>query len=182
MYGHLDMIKIFYEDNKIDYGIFCEDDIFIHKDFDKLIPNIIEDFRYLKLDVLLLGYLCNFKIDESYDGFNLKDSFYKSKINYAYHNYTHYLWGTQMYMLSKENAKKILEKYDEFSNYAIKTLTDNSMTPFSSDWTITKDGNRALIYPCLAVEYGKGNYDGCYGQYIYHKNCHEFQYDPNIFI
>jgi hypothetical protein len=84
-------------------------------------------------------------------------------------------------MLSKENAKKLLEKYDESSNYAMKTLSDSSLCPFSADWTITKDGNRALIVPYLAVEtYDKKYTD--YGQDIFHKTCNEVQYDPNLFI
>ena len=90
-----------------------------------------------------------------------------------------------MYMLSKENAGKILEKYDQNSNYALKTLVDKSITPFSADWIITKDGNRALIYPCIAIENGDINitqYDGCYSQYNFHKICYEINYDPNIFI
>jgi hypothetical protein len=59
------------------------------------------------------------------------------------------------------------------------------MTPFSADWTITKDGNRALITPCLAVENGKvevAHFGGSYEQYFFHKKCHEVQYDPDIFI
>ncbi len=100
MYRHLDMIKMFYYDKTIDYGIFCEDDILIHKDFGKLIPTIIDDFKYLNLDVLLLGYLIYFTPSDTY-------SFYQSKINHKYYNYADNLWGTQMYILSKENAKNI---------------------------------------------------------------------------
>jgi hypothetical protein len=40
MYGHLDMIKMFYEDDSTTFGIFCEDDIYIHKDFSEIMPNI----------------------------------------------------------------------------------------------------------------------------------------------
>ena len=51
MLGHIDMIKNFYENSEKEYGIFCEDDIFIHKDFNKLIPDIIEDFKLMELDI-----------------------------------------------------------------------------------------------------------------------------------
>ena len=184
MYGHLDMIKLFYNDPNTNFGVFCEDDIIIHKDFVELMPKIIQDFTYLNLDVLLLGYLIGFKIDKHNPDFTLKNNDVNSD-KYNYYNYPNELWGAQMYMLSKENAGKILEKYDQNNNYAIKTLVDKSMTPFSADWTITKDGNRALIYPCIAVENGDINiihYGDCYGQYNFHKICHEINYDPNIFI
>ena len=35
MYGHLDMIHKFYYNTDKEIGIFCEDDIYIHKDFKK---------------------------------------------------------------------------------------------------------------------------------------------------
>lgn len=184
MYGHLDMIKMFYNDSELEYGIFCEDDIYIHKDFKQLIPQIMNDFKHLNLDVLLLGYLVPFQIKSYYNGYHLKDKNFTSD-GLKYHNFTNDTWGTQMYMLSKKNAKKILEKYDETSNYAVKTLSDNTLTPFSADWTITKDGNRALITPCLAVEDGKGlltHYDNSYEQFIFHKRCYEVHYDMMLYI
>jgi len=53
--------------------------------------------------------------------------------------------------------------------------------PFSADWTITKDGNRALIFPMLAVEDGKTrNCDS--GQDIFHQSCHLYNYNPETFI
>ena len=63
MLGHIDMIKNFYENSEKEYGIFCEDDIYIHKDFCKVLPDIIKDFNLMNLDVLLLGYLTQFKIE-----------------------------------------------------------------------------------------------------------------------
>jgi len=182
MYGHLDMIKMFYDDPNVEYGIFCEDDIYIHKDFNTFMPDVIKDFKNMNLDVLLLGYLVTFKIDPCYHGFSVKKSNDK---NLTYHDFTNDVWGTQMYMLSKINAKRLLDKYGEESDYAPKSLHDPSMTPFSADWTITKDGNRALITPCLAVENGKvevAHFGGSYEQYFFHKKCHEVQYDPDIFI
>jgi len=184
MYGHLDMINIFYNDAATDYGIFCEDDIYIHKDFKQFMPQIINDFKHLNLDVLLLGYLVPFQIKSYYNGYHLKDKDLISD-GLKYHNFTDDTWGTQMYMLSKENAGKILEKYGATSNYAVKTLADNTLTPFSADWTITKDGNRALITPCLAVEDGRGlltHYDNSYEQFIFHKRCYEAHYNMMLYI
>ena len=185
MLGHIDMIKNFYENSEKEYGIFCEDDIFIHKDFNKLIPDIIEDFKLMELDVLLLGYLIPFKISSQYNGFEFKsmnndlNNNSNNDLKYVYHNYPNDLWGAQMYMLTKKHAKYLLDNYN--IEYAIRTLTDNTLQPFSSDWTITKEGNRALIYPMLAVEIADKK-SGHYGQDTFHENCKNMNYDPNMYI
>jgi len=179
MYGHLDMIEMFYKDDSVDYGIFCEDDIYIHKDFKQYMPQIIADFKYLNLDVLLLGYMITFKIQPESDGYHLKDENHKS--DFTYHNYNYDTWGAQMYMLSKEHAKTLLDKYGASSGYAIKSLTDRS-NPFSPDWSLTKDGNRALIMPCIAVEDGNVEHYDHDQHKNFHLNCHKAQYDPNLFI
>jgi hypothetical protein len=188
MLGHLKMINEFYNDTTVEYGIFCEDDLNIHRDFNTLIPNIINDFKTLNLDVLLLGYLSNFEIESSYHGFNLKEHHEKTSLiveNYKYHNFTNDIWGTQMYMLSKNSSKKILDKYGDESGYAERSFNNPEMTPFSADWTITKDGNRALLSPPLAIEDGKSDlshYGGHYGQYLFHKKSHELYYNPLYFV
>lgn len=179
--GHIDMIQNFYDNSEKEFGIFCEDDIFIHKDFNKLIPDIIEDFKLMELDVLLLGYLIPFKISSQYNGFELKsvnnDS--NNDLKYVYHNYPNDLWGAQMYTLTKKHAKYLLDKYT--IEYAIRTLNDNTLQPFSSDWTITKEGNKALIYPMLAVETADKK-SGHQGQDTFHENCKKMNYDPNMYI
>ena len=184
--GHFDMIQNFYDNSEKEFGIFCEDDIFIHKEFNKLIPDIIKDFKLMELDVLLLGYLIPFKISSEYNDFELKNNNNnnnnnnkKNELKYVYHNYPNDLWGAQMYMLTKKHAKYILDKYTV--EYAIKTLNDNTLQPFSSDWTITKEGNRGLIYPMLAVEISDKK-SGHYGQDTFHENCKNVNYDPNSYI
>jgi len=177
MFGHLDMIQNFYYNSTKDYGIFCEDDVYIHKNFKSMMPDIITDFKLMSLDILLLGYLIQFKINSNYINFELK---YKSNdLKYTYHNYPNDLWGTQMYMLTKKYAKYILDKYS--IEYAIKSLTDNTLQPFSADWTITKEDNRALIFPMLAVETADKK-SGHYGQDTFHENCKNFNYKPDIYI
>ena len=170
MLGHIDMIKNFYDNSEEEFGIFCEDDVYIHKDFKLMLPNIIEDFKLMNLDVLLLGYLIPFEIKSYYQNFELK---------YTYHNYPNDLWGSQMFMFSKKHAKYLLDKFN--IEYAVKSLNDNTIQPFSSDWTITKEGNRALIYPMLAVEMADKKC-GHYGQDTFHENCKKCNYDPNIYI
>jgi GR25 family glycosyltransferase involved in LPS biosynthesis len=181
MYGHLDMIQQFYNTNK-PYGIFCEDDILIHKDFKQLLPRIIKDFDYLKLDVLLLGYLVTFKISEQNHIYGLKSTelTFDKEFPYKYHEfYSNSIWGTQMYMLSRENAKKILDRYSV--GYLEKKMLDDSLTPFSADWTIVKDGNRAVIFPLITVEDGKSCYkDG--GQHNFHHASHANHYIKDVHI
>jgi hypothetical protein len=82
-------------------------------------------------------------------------------------------------MLTKKYAKYILDKYS--IEYAIKSLTDNTLQPFSADWTITKEDNRALIFPMLAVETADKK-SGHYGQDIFHENCKNCNYDSEIYI
>jgi GR25 family glycosyltransferase involved in LPS biosynthesis len=187
MYGHLDMIQNFYNDSSIEYGIFCEDDIQIHKNFKTIIPDVINDFKTLGLDVLLLGYLIAFKIEPWFNKFHLKENVNENELivkNYKYHNFPNETWGTQMYMLSKDSAKNILDKYGNESGYADKSYNNPEMTPFSADFTITKDGNRALIYPPLAIEDGNSSFEhyGHWGQYNFHKESHDVHYDPLYFV
>jgi GR25 family glycosyltransferase involved in LPS biosynthesis len=181
MYGHLDMIYQFYYQSNKPYGIFCEDDILIHKDFKKILPKIIQDFNYFKLDVLLLGYLITFSISEYYNEFPLKNNIYtKTEVfPFNYHEFNNDIWGTQMYMISRENAKKILDKY--YVGYLEKTVKDSNLIPFSADWTITKDGNRALLYPLIVIEDGKQNYDHN-GQHNFHYNSFFNNYLEEIHI
>jgi hypothetical protein len=181
MYGHLDMMKNFYFNCDKELGIFCEDDIYVHKDLKKLLPKIICDFKILKLDILLLGYLSYFKIDKlpkQCIDYELKH-INKNK-EYNYHDYPDELLGTQMYMLTKPYAHYIIKKYS--NGYADETILDTNLTPFGSDWLITKDTKyKALISPILAVEDYDSKYDN-HGQNIFHKECYDTHFDPNLFV
>jgi GR25 family glycosyltransferase involved in LPS biosynthesis len=169
-YGHLDMIYNFYYKTNKKYGIFCEDDIHIHKDLIEIMPKILLDFNILNLDILLLGYLTPFKVNEMIDiGYSLKR---KTNIKpiYSYHNYPDKLTGTHMYVLSRKHAKVLLDKY--YENYA-----DNNKTIFISDIVITKEGNRALISPVLAVEENQS-----YKKNDLHNSCHKAHFKSDKFI
>lgn len=185
MYGHLDMISDFVHNTDKEFGIFCEDDIYIHKDLKQLMPKLMTDFNHLQLDVLLLGYLLYFKIEKNnyFHDYSLKDNSSSSDNSsiYSYHNYPDSVWGTQMYMLSRESAKKLLDKYDFSSGYAEQTLHDPTLVPFTADWTLTKDGNRALITPILAVEDNQTNYEH-HGQRNFHWTCFNAHFVPELFI
>ena len=177
MFGHLDMIQNFYDNSEKEFVIFCEDDIYIHKDFNKILPDVIADFKLMNLDILLLGYLIHYKLNANNRSFDFKSN--NSDLKYIYHNYPNDLWGTQMYMLTKKHAKYILDKYT--IEYSIRSISDKNMQPFSADWTITKEGNRALIYPMLAVEIAEKQ-SSCDSHAIYHENCKTANYVPELYI
>lgn len=180
-YGHLDMIKNFFYNTDKEFGIFSEDDIFIHKELRNYLPQITKDAKTLNLDVLLLGYLTVFKVESIYDNFKFKPGMenivHIEDFNYNYHEYPDNCWGTQMYMLSREHVKKIVEKYtDEYINTMI---LENK--PFVADFVFTKEGNRALISPILVTEDNKTVYD-CEVQETYHKNSFLCHFDKDLFI
>ena len=166
MLQHLDSIRDFYENTNSIHCIVCEDDIMISKNFKNELPNILQNFDQLKLDILLLGYLLPFKLNENY--------YFKPK-SHQYYDYPNDLWGSQMYLISRTYAKFLLDKY------TIEFALNNLDKPYSPDWVITKNGNKAILYPMLAVEEGltKTNNDS---QNDFHKRCFDANYDPNIFI
>jgi len=166
MLQHLDSIRHFYETTTLSHCIVCEDDILISKNFKTDLPNILQNFNQLKLDILLLGYLIPFKIESN--------SYFKQK-SYQYLDYPNDLWGSQMYLVSRAYAKFLLEKYT--INYALSHLDE----PYSPDWVITKNGNKAILYPMVAVEEG-GTKTSNESQNNFHKRCFETNYDSNIHI
>ena len=179
MYGHLDMIHDFYYNTKKDYGIFCEDDIYLHNNLTNYLPRICLDFSSLRLDVLLLGYLLQTNPNDSTD-FTMQRLFINGS-PFTYFSFPDYVWGTQMYMLSRNHAKYLLDKYGNDSGYAERTITDKSITPFSADWTLTKDGNRAIITPIVVVEDNDTTYEND-GQLTFHKMCYDLHFNNNLFI
>jgi hypothetical protein len=177
-YGHFDLIREFYFNSENEYGIFCEDDIFIRKDFIQHLPKLIENFEAMHLDLLLLGYLTQYTIDKNHHGIYPKGPSATEDHPFSYYNLPDSIWGAQMYMLSRNQAWELITKYSP--PYADLTITNSSMIPFNSDWTITKEGNRALIFPMIALEDGKTQYiDG--GQHNYHQECHHNNYVKDLF-
>lgn len=163
MLNHLDMIVAFLASNN-QYGIFCEDDIYIRRDFSVLMPSIIEGYKRHGLDVLLLGYLMNY-VPLSIQTFRGHDLLETPPL---FMNYDDGLWGSQMYMMDKTAALKVLEAFQDVQS--VKEF-------YSPDWTITKFGKRALVYPMLAVEEGNVVTDHV-GQQTFHKQCTAIHYDP----
>lgn len=166
-YGHLDMIYDFYYNSDKKYGIFCEDDIYIHHNIKSILQKVINDFNLLDLDILLLSYLMPYKIciEHILTNYRLKTEMPKESF-YKYHAYPDYLSGTQMYMITKKHAKKLLDEYyhPDVAKYDVNY--------FMSDKIITKynNGNSALIYPMLAIENNEQ-------QDLYHQLCQKIHYD-----
>lgn len=170
-YGHLELIKQFHE-SWHEYGIICEDDILIRNDFRQRLPEILFGFDTLGLDILMLGYLCENPID-TYSNFpTLLD---KARMKYL--GYPDGLWGGQMYLISRDHAGFLLEKFS--GGYAERSLTE-AIPPFSPDWTITKEGRRALLYPLLVVEKYYEVYDDEH-QNRSHLACYNYTYRPELF-
>lgn len=177
-YGHLDNLARFYATGK-KYGFTCEDDVHIHKDLATRLPTIIREFEEMKLDILLLGYMIAYPILDWHSGYHFVYPYDETR-NYQYHHYPKNQWGIHLAMVSREYAGKVLDAFAY--GYAPKTLTDSNLPPFNPDWTITKlTDKRALIYPMLAVEDGKGNYDHA-GQGEFHRNSHKNNYVEGAFL
>ena len=181
MLGHLDMFRKFMESDA-DFGIFCEDDIHIRRGIKEIIPETIAKYKRQKLEILMLGYLFPFKPVEL--SFYHEPEFYNQKLdiideNLIYFTYIDRLWGAQMYMLDRKTVDKFLNKYN--LDYAYRTINDPNLIPFAADWTITKDGNRAAVYPMLGVE-EKPTDPSDYGQYNYHMKCNVTHFDESKYI
>ena len=174
MFNHLDMLTEFLN-STVEFGIFCEDDIFIRRNLKEILPEIVQATKRRSLEIVLLGYLLPFKPVE----IQIRHAqFAEQGPNFTFHNFSDETWGSQMYMLSRPAATRLLHKYN--SAYALETLTNPSLTPFSPDWTLTKDGRRAAIYPMLAVEEGIV-VTSHQGQIDFHRNCFNAQFDPAQF-
>jgi GR25 family glycosyltransferase involved in LPS biosynthesis len=172
MMSHLKAIETFLN-SKAEYAIICEDDVYIRRDFKSMINLILQDFQKLELDILLLGYLINFDLSQYFENIYTNSS-------RRYYRYSDDLWGTQMYLISRKYAQYVVDNFT--LEWAMNHEKNNSKIPFSSDWTITKHGNRALIFPMLAVEEGIKSADTPETYKTYHQSCKIFNYHPTFFI
>lgn len=163
---HLDAIRHFIEKTNSNYIIICEDDIYISRDFARVIPRLEQSMKIHNLDCLLLGYLIPFKIQDNEHFKKIGELEYMSIFKYPDD-----LWGAQSYMFTRKHAEFVMSYLT--NEYKLKE--------FSPDWTLTKIGNRALLHPMLAVEEGI-NISDCKFQQEYHKTCYEVNYDSELYI
>jgi GR25 family glycosyltransferase involved in LPS biosynthesis len=167
MFSHLKAIQEFLKSDA-EYGVICEDDIYIRKSFKKDIEVAIAAFERLNLSILLLGYLTSYyPIRYAVPRLLMEEPF-------AYFRVYKDLWGAQMYLINKSTAKLILERFSDFEK----------IKEFASDWTITKIENGAFMYPMLAVEkvYSKPDNNAFDAQLIFHKRSQELHYNPRLYI
>lgn len=176
-YGHLDNIAHFYKSGK-PYGLFCEDDVYLHKDLGKELPIMMGEFNAMQLDILLLGYMTTKTIEWWQHGYQLV--YDGGAAPYRYHRYPQDQWGIHLFMISRSYAKTLMDAYGP--DYAAKSYKDPSMTCCNPDWTLSKyTANRALRYPMMAVEDGKGNYSH-HGQGEFHRESHRKNYVEGDFL
>ena len=167
MYNHLDMIAAFLAGTS-EYGIFCEDDIFIRRDFASTVQIAIDGYKRQGADVMLLGYLSTYK------PFTYDIHGYHSALEQPFVFLSIYpeLWGSQMYMMDRAAAQRVLD-----------TCCDPTKVsgPFSPDWVLTKFGKVVAIYPMLAVEEGIVVTEH-EGQRNFHQVCFQTHYNKDIHI
>ena len=179
MLQHLDSIRDFYfGDSKANHCIICEDDILISKYFARDMPYILKHFNQLNLDVLLLGYLLPYKWSKKDNlilDLDLGGEGRGRGPEYTFKYYADDLWGSQMYLISRNHAKYLLD------TFTVDWAQSHLESPFSPDWILTKKGNRAMLYPMLAVEEGNTKTDH-WGQNNFHQNCFLANYDPAIYF
>jgi hypothetical protein len=185
MLQHLDSIKHFLENTDKQYLIVCEDDILISKKFKNDLPDFILNMKEMKLDILLLGYLMDFKFERNMKTYpKIKNCSYcyyndfpvlKNTDKYLYMDYPYSLWGSQMYLITREHASFLINKY------TIEYALNNPNSHFSPYWTISKDGNKSLVNPVIALEEGISKL-GEQNQSNFHQRCFLFHYEENMFI
>jgi hypothetical protein len=188
MLQHLDCMRAFLEneDETKEFLIICEDDIYILKELKARLPDVLAAYQALDLNIMLLGYLIDFKLEinpdvETNSAIPGSDIFYykdfpllRTDEHSIYCDFPYHLWGSQMYLIDRKHARFLLDKYT--LNYAREDLG----RPFNPDWTLTKDGKRAFVYPMLAVEEGVVVTDH-YTQRTFHQRCVETHYDKDLY-
>jgi len=173
MFSHLDMLKKFIQSNN-NYAVFLEDDLLLRRNLRTYLPELIAAFNRRHLDILLLSYLTTQKPAF----FKAEPNFFSSETNLLYLEYDDNIWCAHMYLLDRRTATRFLEIYT--TDYAKTTLIIPEMPAFSPDWTLTKIGRRALVYPMMGVEEGTVNTKD-QAQVDFHRNCKNIHYDKNEF-
>jgi GR25 family glycosyltransferase involved in LPS biosynthesis len=174
MLQHMDSIKNFYNQSDCEYCIVGEDDVLISKHFKTVLPEVLSNFKKLNLDLLLLGYMFSQKIYNVH--FPLKNG------SYSYNEFPNDLWGSQMYLISRKHAKFLLDKYTiQFAIDHKGEAAHPDKMFFSPDWSLTKEGNRAVIIPMIALEEGNVKNDN-WSQNKFHKESFEVNYSADVYF
>jgi hypothetical protein len=161
--GHLEMMKLFLQTDH-QYGIFCENDIYLHKHIKAKIPYYIDKMQELNLEILLLGYLLY-----------RKDVELKKELLPTIYD-IRFVPGAQMYLLTRAKCEEFVNKYN--INYLINLQYDFNRYAVYPDMIYTVFGKKAAVHPMLAVEYVKENWQPWHnsdmGALTHHKSCYEY--------
>lgn len=180
MYGHLRMLREFYETSTKEFGVFLEDDVYLRKGFMDSIQTLCQTMIEKDLDLLLIGYLLPYSPRDSHGSFPTlcKTEKKEQQDEFSIHTFPEDTWGSQGYIVSRAQAAYLLEKLTD----TYKERTDAYSLPcYAVDWTITKFGKRALAYPMLAVE--EGTIESSHaGQQAFHRSVTQYHYDPAKYI
>ena len=134
--SHIKAIRTFLEDGG-EECLICEDDIMFHNDFKnkyfELRENIPDDTPFIGLSYMITEWKGFWWAGKKKDLHNLC-----SITN------PQYIWGMQLYWMSKQYAVEVLKKYDKPCK-----LADND---FHSSEIILKKSNGFIAYPMLAIE------------------------------
>jgi hypothetical protein len=188
-FQHQDSVRHFYEKTSADYCIVCEDDVYISRTLKTDLQEVMCGFREHGFDILLLGYLWPYSLendDNPYfprisSSFPTGNTHQESSVGNGkkifYRKYPDDLWGAHMYMVSREHAGKMLERYTP--EYAFSCV--GTPHPFCTDWQFTKWGNRALVVPMLGIEEGEVKTDH-QGQADFHRWCCDAHYSEEKYV
>lgn len=102
--SHLKAIKRFLESD-MQYGIICEDDIMLHKDFVKLFNNVFDNLKE-NTNVCMFSY---FPWDITQYHYSGKDPNKKNIYTMGLDN----VLGAQMYLITREYGLECLRRYDK---------------------------------------------------------------------
>lgn len=167
-YNMIKIMEDFYNNSTKELIVIFEDDVFLKKTLKEDLLHVSKVMLELNLDVLLIGYLLD-NVPSHYKFNFIRNDAYDNQ----YYNYPDDLWGTQGFILTRKQAKFIIDRYT-----VERRLDKNRTEEFAADWIFTKLGKRAFVYPPLVVEEGQIN-SNHWGQIQYHKRCREFLYNNN---
>ncbi len=140
--SHLKAIRFFLSESKDkEYAIICEDDVQLHNNFIEKFNDVWNNMPD-NCPLISLGYLIWHWEDLEWAGKNI-DIENISTMNWD-------TWGTQMYLISTEYAKKVLELYDRpFENIELDKEDNNAIV---TSELITRNSGGYISYPPLVLE------------------------------
>jgi hypothetical protein len=180
MSGHMAALEQF-TNSAESAAIVIEDDVMLRRDYATHIGMITAAFFGARLDLLMLSYLWPFPARYDIQGSWMPELFPQKITPFAFFGFPDDIWGTQMYMLTKEHARHVLAGYGAHTGYPDRAAVDPRLKPWSADWIITKTGHRALSVPMLGLEEGKPTHGDDF-EHDYRAKTFASNYLPDIHI